>query len=54
MIEVTNEAKLDLASISTTLSSYIADNFEYTTEESETLTNLYCYITQKNRNNQII
>lgn len=52
VIEVTNEAKLDLASISATLSSYIADNFEYTTEESETLTNLILLYNSKNRNNQ--
>lgn len=52
VLEVTSDAKLELASVTTTLSSYIADNFEYTTDDADTLAQFIVLYNTKNRNNQ--
>jgi hypothetical protein len=52
VLEVTNDAKLELSSITTILSSYIGDSFEYNTEDSDTLAHLIVLFNTKNRNNQ--
>lgn len=52
VLEVTSDAKLELASVTTTLSSYITDNFEYTTDDADTLAQFIVLYNTKNRNNQ--
>ena len=52
VIEVTGESKLELSSLQTIISSYVADNFEYSNEDAETLTNYILIYNTKNRNNQ--
>ncbi|MBK6607493.1 MAG: hypothetical protein IPG24_18930 [Leptospiraceae bacterium] len=52
VLEVTSDAKLELASVTTILSSYIADNFEYTTDDADTLAQFIVLYNTKNRNNQ--
>ena len=52
VLEVTSEANLDITSINTILETYIADTFEYNSEDADTLGSFVVAFNTKNRNNQ--
>ncbi|MBP7283502.1 MAG: hypothetical protein KBA66_18095 [Leptospiraceae bacterium] len=52
ILEITGDANIELTSINTILETYIAETFEYSPEDADTLASFIVSFNTKNRNNQ--